>query len=173
MGRSDRLRRIVDPFIAAAHPIPKIALFPLFMLLFGLGDASKIAIVALAAFFPCLINAMAGARGISPLYLQVAQSYGASPFRTLTKVLLPGSLPVALSGLRLAVNVSIMVTIAIEMVSAEQGLGSLVWLSWEMLRVDLLYATIVVIAGLGIGLNAILAWASRRVAPWAFLNPRC
>jgi NitT/TauT family transport system permease protein len=171
MGRSRRLRRVVDPFIAASHPVPKIALLPLFMLLLGIGEASKIAIVALAAFFPCLINAMAGARSISPLYLEVARSYGAGPFQTFTRVLLPGSLPVALSGLRLAANVAIVVTIAIELVASDRGLGSLVWLSWEILRVDLLYATILVTAGLGIGLNSLLAWASRRVAPWAFLAP--
>lgn len=171
MGRSTRLRRVVDPFVAAAHPIPKIALFPLFMLIFGLGDASKIAIVALAAFFPCLINAMAGARSISPLYLEVARSYGASPLQTFSRVLLPGSLPVALSGLRLAANVSIVVTIALELVAAERGLGSVVWLSWEILRVDLLYATILVTALLGIGLNALLAWMSRRLAPWAVAVP--
>ncbi|MFV1986079.1 MAG: ABC transporter permease [Gemmatimonadota bacterium] len=172
MGRSRRLRRVVDPFVAAFHPVPKIALLPVFMLLLGIGEASKIAIVALAAFFPCLINAMAGARGISPLYLEVARSYGASPFRTFTRVLLPASLPVALSGLRLAANVTIVVTIAIELVAADRGLGSLVWLSWEILRVDLLYATILVTAGLGIGLNSLLAWVSRRVAPWAFVPPR-
>lgn len=171
MGRSARLRRIVDPFIAAAHPVPKIALFPLFMLIFGLGDAAKIAIVALAAFFPCLINAMAGARAISPLYLEVARSCGASPLRTFTHVLLPGSLPVALSGLRLAANVSIVVTIALELVAADRGLGSVVWLSWEILRVDLLYATILVTALLGIGFNALLAWFAGRVAPWAVEVP--
>lgn len=167
MGRSARLRRAVDPLIAAAHPVPKIALLPLFMVLLGIGEAPRITIIALAAFFPSLISAMAGVRGISPLYLDVARSYGASRWRTVTRVLLPGSLPVALSGIRLSVNASIVVSIAIEIAMAEKGLGALVWLSWEILDTRLLYATIVVTALLGITLNAGLNALGRALVPWS------
>lgn len=166
MGRSRSVRRVVDPIIAAVHPIPKIALLPLFMIVLGIGEASRIAIVAIAAFFPMLINAMAGVRRISPLYFEVARNYGASRRKVFTRVVLPGSLPVVLSGLRLSANVAFLVTIAVEIVAADTGLGALIWLSWEVLRVELLYAVLVVISLFGMTLNLGLGGLASRLAPW-------
>ncbi len=166
MGRSRSVRRVVDPLIAAVHPIPKIALLPLLMIVFGIGEASRIAVVAIAAFFPMLINAMAGVRRISPLYFEVARNYGASPRKMFTRVVLPGSLPMVLSGLRLSANVAFLVTIAVEIVAADTGLGSLIWLSWEVLRVELLYAVLVVISLFGVTLNLGLGGLAAWLAPW-------
>jgi NitT/TauT family transport system permease protein len=166
MGRSPSVRRVVDPFIAALHPIPKIALLPLLMIVLGIGEASRIAVVAIAAFFPMLINAMAGVRRISPLYFEVARNYGASRRKVFTRVVLPGSLPMVLSGLRLSANVAFLVTIAVEIVAADSGLGALIWLSWEVLRVELLYAVLVVIALFGVTLNLGLGGLAIWLAPW-------
>jgi NitT/TauT family transport system permease protein len=166
MGRSRAVRRIADPFIAAVHPIPKIALLPLLMIILGIGEASRIAVVAIAAFFPMLINSMAGVRRISPLYFDVARNYGASRRKVFTRVVLPGSLPMVLSGLRLSANVAFLVTIAAEIVAADSGLGSLIWLSWEILRVELLYAVLVVISLFGVTLNLTLAGLAHRLSPW-------
>lgn len=166
MGRSRAVRRVIDPFIAAVHPIPKIALLPLLMIVLGIGEASRIAVVAIAAFFPMLINAMAGVRRISPLYFEVARNYGASRRKVLARVVLPGSLPMVLSGLRLAANVAFLVTIAVEIVASDTGLGALIWLSWEVLRVELLYAVLVVIALFGVALNLGLGGLAAWLAPW-------
>jgi len=166
MGMWGRLRRIFDPLVAAAHPVPKLTLFPLFIVLAGIGEASKVMVVSTAAFFPMLINTMAGVRQISPIYFDVARNYGASPTQVFRRVLIPGSLPFALSGVRLAANVAFLSTVAVEMVMAERGLGSLIWLSWQVLRVEQLFATLSVIAGFGICLNASLTWLASRVAPW-------
>jgi NitT/TauT family transport system permease protein len=78
MGWSPTTRRILDPFVAAAHPVPKISTLPLIMLIFGIGVVSKTLIVAVAAFFPMLINTMAGVSQIQPVYFEVAENYGAS-----------------------------------------------------------------------------------------------
>lgn len=156
MGWSQRLRAIVDPFVAATHPIPKIAVLPLIMVLFGIGETSKVIAVAVAVFFPVLINSMAGVRQIDPIYFEVAESYGSSPFKVFTRIVLPGSLPMVLAGVRLALNVAMLFTIAVELVSAREGLGALIWLAWQTLRTEKLYAGLVVIAALGIAFNYLL-----------------
>lgn len=166
MGLSNRLRQALDPLLAAVHPIPKIAILPLVMIFLGVGEASRIAVASLASFFPMLINTMAGIRQIEPIYFQVAENYGASRLKVLTRVVLPGSLPFVLSGLRLAANLTLLVTISAEIVMADVGLGSLVWLAWETLRVELLYATLIVISLLGVTLTASLRTLQRSMAPW-------
>jgi len=166
MGWSSSFRRAVDPLLMAVHPIPKIAILPLLMIFLGIGEASRIAVASVAAFFPMLINTMAGVQQIEPVYFEVAENYGASRLRLFTRVVLPGSLPMALSGLRLAANITLLVTIAAEIVMANQGLGSLVWLAWETFRVRLLYATLIVVSVLGFSISMSLRWLQRRVAPW-------
>jgi len=166
MGWSRRMRGVVDPFIAAMHPVPKLALLPLFMVLLGLGETPRIVVVALACFFPMLLSAMAGVRQISPVHFEIAKNYGASRAQMLMRVVLPGSLPMVLTGIRLAANAALVLSIAVEIASATTGLGSLVWLSWQVFRVELLYATIIITAVLGISINALLQWSARRLVPW-------
>jgi ABC-type nitrate/sulfonate/bicarbonate transport system permease component len=166
MGWSVRTRRILDPFIAAVHPVPKIAIFPLVMVIFGIGETSKVVVVAIAAFFPMLINTMAGVRQINPVLLEVARNYGAGPLRTFTRVVFPGSLPMVLTGLRLALNLALLLTISVEIVSAQRGIGAAMWLSWEIMRVENLYAFLVVAAGLGISFNLVVHVLTRTLIPW-------
>ncbi len=166
MGRSERLRGVVDPVVAAFHPIPKIAILPVVMLFLGIGESSKLFVVGLSAFFPMLISTLAGVRQIPELYFEVAANYGSRRRDLLRRVVLPASLPSVLGGLRIALNSTIHVAIAVEVVSATRGLGSLIWLSWELLRVDRLYATLVVIAVLGVGSTQAMNAMSRRLVPW-------
>ena len=166
MGWSRRLRAIIDPLIAATHPVPKIAVLPLIMIIFGIGESSKIVVVAVAVFFPMLINTMAGVRQISPIYFEVAKNYGASLFRVLTRVVVPGSLPLVLTGTRLGLNTALVLTIAVEVVSAQEGLGEMIWFAWETLRTEELYATLIVTAALGISFNLILQRLTARLVPW-------
>jgi ABC-type nitrate/sulfonate/bicarbonate transport system permease component len=166
MGWSRRLRAVVDPFIAAAHPVPKIAILPLIMILFGIGESSKVVVVAVAVFFPMLINTMAGVRQISPIYFEVAENYGASLFKVFTRVVVPGSLPLVLTGTRLALNVALLITIAVELVAAQEGLGEMIWFAWETLRTEELYASLLVTAALGIGFNFLLQRLAARLVPW-------
>jgi NitT/TauT family transport system permease protein len=166
MGWSNALRRAVDPLLMAIHPIPKIAILPLLMIFLGIGEASRIAVASVAAFFPMLINTMAGVRQINPLYFEVARNYGAGRLDLFRRVVLPGSMPMAMSGLRLAANVTLLVTIAAEIVMSDTGLGSLVWLAWETLRVELLYATLIVVSLLGISISTGLHRLHRALTPW-------
>jgi NitT/TauT family transport system permease protein len=166
MGWSRRLRAVADPIVAALHPIPKLALLPLFMVLFGIGEAPRVMVIAVSAFFPVLINAMAGVRQIQPAHIEAALCYGGGRMNVLRHVILPGSLPLVLAGVRQAANLALLVAIAVEMMAPDAGLGALVWISWQVLRVERLYATLLVIALLGAALNAALEWIARRSASW-------
>lgn len=170
MGWSPRLGKIVDPIIAALHPIPKIAIFPLIMLIFGIGEASKIIAVAITIFFPTLINSMAGVHLISPVYFEIAQNYGAGRKKTFLRVVWPGSLPMVLAGIRIAFAVALIVTIALELLLASEGLGVIIWYAWQTLRTADLYSTLVVIALIGILGNWLLTRIERRLVPWAESN---
>ncbi|HQR68230.1 MAG TPA: ABC transporter permease subunit [Thermoanaerobaculia bacterium] len=136
------------------------------MILLGIVEAPKIVVVAAAAFFPLLINTMAGVRQISPIHFEVAHSYGASAPRVFWRVLLPGSLPQILSGARLALNGGLLITIALEIVAARTGLGAAIWLAWQTLRVEELFAALFIASLLGIGFNAALVRLERLLVPW-------
>ena len=166
MGASRRLARLLNPLVAAVHPVPKLALLPLFMVFFGLGETPKVIVVSLAAFFPMLLSTMAGVRHIASVHFDAARTYGASKGQLIRHVVLPGSVPMMLSGLRLAANIAFLSAIAVEMVAAKNGLGAEVWLAWQVLRLDELFATLVVIAIVGVSVNAILRTLSHRAAPW-------
>lgn len=166
MGMSRSLRLVVEPFISAAHPIPKIAIFPLILIMFGVGEASRVAVTALAAFFPMLINTMVGVSQIHPIYFEVAENYGAGRVRTFARVVLPGSLPSVLAGLLLALNITLLLTIAVEMVGARDGLGATIWFSWQTMRTEQLYASLLVIVLLGIGFNFLFRTLMRSLVRW-------
>lgn len=171
VGTSERLRHIVDPIVAALHPIPRLAFFPLLIVVFGLGESSKIAAVSLGAFFPMFLNTVAGVRAMSPMHLDLGRNYGADRRQVFLHVLLPGAMPLMLTGLRLSANTAFHGTIGVEMVGARTGLGAMLWLSWQTFRIDNLYALLVVIAAIGIGLVTLIRWISIRTAPWLVEKP--
>jgi NitT/TauT family transport system permease protein len=166
MGASARLRAQLDPLVAATHPIPKIAVLPLILVIFGIGELSKVVLAAVGAFFPMAISTMAGVRQISPIHFEVARSYGATRLKLFTRVVLPGSLPLALTGARLSVNVALMLTIAGELVAAQRGLGQMIWFAWQTFRIEEVYAGLVIISVVGIAFNVILTRFSVWVMPW-------
>jgi ABC-type nitrate/sulfonate/bicarbonate transport system permease component len=166
MGISRRLRRFTDPIVAALHPIPRLAFFPLLIAMLGVGEMSKLAAVAIGAFFPMLLNTIAGVRGMNPVHVELARNFGATRRQLFGRVLLPGSLPLMLTGLRLSTNVAFHGTIGVEMVGSQTGLGSMLWLSWQTFRIDQLYAILIVIAAVGIGLATFIRWVTSRTAPW-------
>ena len=166
MGWWRPLRDALDPLVAAVHPLPKIAVLPLIMIIFGIGESSKVVAIAVGTFFPMLINSMAGVRQLSPIHFEVAENYGANPLQVLTRVVIPGSLPLVLVGARLAVNTALLFTIAVELVSAREGLGEMIWLAWQTLRTEDLYASLAVIGALGIVFNLLLQFLAKRLVPW-------
>jgi ABC-type nitrate/sulfonate/bicarbonate transport system permease component len=160
------VRIFFDPLIAAIFPIPKVALMPLLLLAFGFGDASKIALVAIAVFFPVIVNTYAGAANIEKIYWDVARNYGASQAVLFTRVVFFGALPMIFAGLRIALAVSFIVLVAAEFVASKNGIGYLIWNSWELLQVDIMFVGIVTIGILGLITSALFQEIERKVIPW-------
>jgi ABC-type nitrate/sulfonate/bicarbonate transport system permease component len=160
------VRIFFDPLIAALFPIPKVALMPLLLLAFGFGDASKIALVATAVFFPVVVNTYAGAANIDKIYWDVAKNYGASSYVLFTRVVFFGALPMIFAGLKIALAVSFVVLVAAEFVASKSGLGYLIWNSWELLQVDYMFVGIVVIGILGLISAVLFQELENLVIPW-------
>lgn len=110
---------------------------------------------------------MTGVAQLDQVYFEVAKNYGASRWKTFSRILLPGSLPSILSGVRLGLTTALLLTIAVELLSAKQGLGVMIWFSWQTLRVEELFAALIVVALLGIAINSGLRVLFARLAPWS------
>jgi len=160
------LRAAVDPLIAATYPIPKSSLLPLILLIFGLGEASKVAMVAIGVFYPVLINTAAGVAQIPPIFLDVGHNCRASTWRMFTTIALPGALPLVMTGVRLGLGMGLVLIAIAEMVGAKNGIGFMIWSSWEVFDVETMYVGLFVIALIGFGMNLALDAIERALVPW-------
>jgi ABC-type nitrate/sulfonate/bicarbonate transport system permease component len=167
MGLWRRLREGLDPVFAVVYPIPSVLFLPLVSFLVPRGEIALVVTTAVTSFFLVAFTTLEGVRQIDPLVLEAAGHYGARGRRRFTAVLLPGALPYIFTGLRLGLGYALIVVVAVEIVSATRGLGALLWLSWQVLKVEDMYATFVVIAVLGAGLSYGLAALRARLLPWA------
>jgi ABC-type nitrate/sulfonate/bicarbonate transport system permease component len=166
MGLSPLLRAIVEPLIAATYPIPKSAIMPLILLIFGLGEASKIAMVAIGVFFPVAMNAVTGVLEINKIYLDVGRNYQASRWQVFRTIALPGALPFIMTGIKLGVGLGLILIAISEMLGAKSGLGYLIWNAWQILDVNVMYVGLFMIALLGFLFTHVLNALERWVVPW-------
>jgi ABC-type nitrate/sulfonate/bicarbonate transport system permease component len=166
MGLSPLLRAIVDPLVSATYPIPKSAIMPLLLLIFGLGEGSKVVMVAIGVFYPVLINSMAGVMEINKIYLDVGQNFRASRWSMFRTIALPGALPLIMSGVKLGVGMGLILIAIAEMIGAKSGLGYMIWNAWEILSVEVMYAGLISIAILGFLLSLLLNELERVLIPW-------
>jgi ABC-type nitrate/sulfonate/bicarbonate transport system permease component len=166
MGLSRYVRAGLDPIVAATYPVPKIAILPLIMLYFGIGEASKIVIIAVAVVYLVLINTMVGVMTIDPIYFDVAKNYNAPWRKLFTRVIIPGALPLIFAGLRLSLGVSLIVIVSAEFIAAKSGIGYLIWSSWETLLIENMFVGIIVITVLGAVSTFVLKELERALIPW-------
>lgn len=166
MGLYRPLRVAIDPLIAATYPIPKSAILPLMLLIFGLGEASKIVMVALGVFFPVVINTMAGVLQIDKIYLDVGKNFRASRWQTFRTIALPGAMPSIMAGIKLGVGMGLILIAIAEMVGAKTGIGFMIWDAWQVLSVEIMYVGLVVIALLGFLITLLLNEVELLVLPW-------
>jgi ABC-type nitrate/sulfonate/bicarbonate transport system permease component len=166
MGLFSPIRALIQPLVDATFPIPKIAVLPLFIMVFGLGEASKYAIIATAVIYLVLINTVAGVRNIDKIYLDVGKNYGASRWMMFIDVALPGALPLVVAGLKLGMGVALLVIVSAEFVGARSGIGYLIWTSWQVFEVEKMYVGLLVSAILGFGSAILLNWLERVLIPW-------
>lgn len=162
-GVSHRAEAIADPLIAAVYPIPKIALLPLLILWLGIGEAPKIALIAVGAFFPVAIGTAAAIRDVDPLLIRAARSFGAGRLQIIAKVQLPASAPVVFASLRLAAGMSLLLVVSAEMIAATAGIGYLILYAGDLMQTSRLVAGIVVLSVLGLLSTGGLAALERRL----------
>jgi NitT/TauT family transport system permease protein len=166
MGLSDRVRGALDPFVGALHPLPKIAVLPLLLVIFGIGDLPLILIIAAGVTFPMLINTMAGVSQIDPIHLDVARIHRAGRWMVVRRVVIPAAAPSVLAGLRLALNTALLIAIAVEMVAASSGLGEMIWMSWTTFRIENIYVAVFTTIAFGLGVNLLITLLTRIWIPW-------
>jgi len=168
MGLNRTVRMMLDATMSAIYVLPKIAIFPILMLVFPnpFGEGPKIAVVAISAFFLVAISTMAGVQGIDKVYLEAGRNFGANRWQMFRHVILPGALPIVFSGLRLALGTALIVIVAVEFVRADRGVGFMIFYYWQILVTPRMYAALVVVMALGVGLTALLQWVERRAMPW-------
>jgi ABC-type nitrate/sulfonate/bicarbonate transport system permease component len=166
MGLNRPIRALFDPLIAATYPVPKSAILPLALLIFGLGEGSKIFMVAIGVFFPMVINTTTGVLEINKIYLDVGRNYKASRWNTFWTIAFPGALPVIMTGFKLGIGIGLILIAVAEMVGAKSGLGYLIWSAWSTFAVEQMYVGLFVIALIGFLLTLLLNELERVIIPW-------
>ena len=167
LGRSRTLDGYFGPTLRAICQIPTIAWLPVFMLIFGIGEELKIAIIAKAAFLPMLLNTFAGVRTASVRYHEVANVLEFSPLQRLRFVTIPSALPMIVSGLRLGLTNAWHVLIVVEMLASASGIGHLMAWSRTLFQLDVVFVTVVAIGATGWLMDAAMRAAERRLSPWS------
>lgn len=160
------LNSFLNPLLELFRNTATLALLPVFTLLLGIGEESKITIVAYAAFFPVLLNTIAGVRTVDPLLIRAAKSLGLNSFRLFQKVILPSAVPTIFTGIRMAGTSSILVLIAAEMVGAKAGLGYLIVNAQSSFLIPDMYAGILTVSVVGLLVNTVLVALERHFSRW-------
>ncbi len=170
MGRSALAAALLDPFFSGTYAVPKIALFPIFIFVLGIGSQSKVALVFLECLYPIVIVTWQGARSVNRVLLWSAQNMGASRARTFRRVVLPATLPYVFAGLRIALPVALIVVIITEMIASADGLGYQVIYALASLKTDRMLAVVLVISLLGVALDWALVALRDRLVYWEKLE---
>jgi NitT/TauT family transport system permease protein len=166
MGLSPLVRSALEPMIAATYPIPKLALMPLILLLFGLGETSKIFTIAIGVFYLVVINTMAGVLSIDKIYLDVAQNFGANRKNFYLTVALPGALPMIFAGLKLGMGMALILIVAAELSAAKAGVGWMIWRAYDMFDIEQMFIALITLSVLGYIFSLLLDRFENWILPW-------
>jgi 1,4-dihydroxy-2-naphthoate polyprenyltransferase len=167
MGISPAVRALLRPIAAAIYPIPKIALLPMIIVALGIGEASKVATIAVSVFFLVVLNVAASVMQVEPRFFEVARSFGAKRSDLFWTVALPGSLPGIMASIKLGMGFALTLIVGVEFVGASEGIGQLIWTSYEIYAIDQMLAALVVVALLGWLVTVLLDELEYALVPWA------
>jgi ABC-type nitrate/sulfonate/bicarbonate transport system permease component len=172
MGMSRVLARVADLWIAALYPLPKISLIPLLIIWLGTGEAYKIVISAVTAFFPVVISTYAGIRQVDRGLIKAAKDLGANSRQIQLNVVIPSAVPSIFSGLQLGMGVTIILVVAAEMIggSSEGGMGYLLINAGQIMETEKVFASLIVLAVMGAVVIKLQQWIDRKLAPWASIG---
>jgi len=160
------LAEVLDPLLELFRNTAPLALLPVFVLVLGMGETSKVSMVVYSCIWPVVLNTVSGVRNVDPLLIRSARSMALRPVQLFVKVVLPAAVPSVFTGIRIAGAYSILVLIAAEMVGAKAGLGYLVNYSQFTFEIPKMYAGIITLALLGLAFNQTVLFAEKRLAAW-------
>lgn len=166
MGMSPIARGLLEPLIELIRPIPPIAVIPLAMLWLGIGELSKVFIIMLGAFFPILINTMAGFAAVDPVHVRAAQTLGAGRFAIFRDVVIRSAFPYMVVGARLGMGLAFIVLVAAELIASSEGLGYLINDARYRFQTSEIFLGMACIGALGFILNRLLLGVERRLLRW-------
>jgi NitT/TauT family transport system permease protein len=166
MGWYNKFERYTDLLVQGLRNVSTFALLPIFLLLLGLGESSKIAIIFYGASWQLLMNTISGVKSVDPIYIKAAKSMGVSDWDLFKKVILPASIPSIIIGARLGAKIALMVVIAAEMIGAKSGLGFFIQNAQFNFLVPEMYAGILTLALLGLVVNYLLVWFEKKTTSW-------
>lgn len=166
MGLFWPVRVFLMPLATAIYAVPKIAILPLAIIAFGIGELSKIMIVAISIFFLIALSTMSGVLAIDDQFRDVASNLGASRWQMFFTVALPGSLPAIFTGMRLALGFALIVIVGTEFLAASKGIGYVIWQNYQILRIREMFVGLIITGLLGWTMNLVLDLAERVLVPW-------
>ena len=166
MARSAFFHSLLYPLVVLTYPLPKIALIPFIILLLGLGELSKIAIVALGAFYLVLLSTWHGVSSIDKVHFEVAKIGRYRQIDLWRYIIVPGAMPAILQGFRLAVGICLILIVAAEFIGSSSGIGYRIWISWELFQITRMFSALFVLAALGWLFNAAQERLEKALMPW-------
>lgn len=166
MGAIPFVRRSLDPLVSALWASPKLTLLPMLIIIFGVGSAPRIILVALGCFIVVALHAVDAVRSVDPAYVELAKNYGADRVAVLHKVYLPAVLPAVFTATRLALGRALTITVSVELINSQEGLGHMIFLAWQSFMTERLYIGIIVTASMGMLFHAVLRYLEDRLIAW-------
>ncbi len=166
IGLFSLARATLSPLVSAIFPIPKIALLPLFIIWFGIGEGSKVATILFGTFFPTVIAPYGGGDNVDRNLIRMGQSFGLSWSSIVRKIILPGALPAILSGFRISTSIAIVLLVAAEMIGAEYGVGAYILLAGSLMATDQLIAGVAILSAMGLTMSWIIGKAEKYFLDW-------
>lgn len=165
-GLSRKGEIIIDPLIHVFRTLPILALAPLFVLWFGINEASKIALITLGVIFPIYLNVYAGIKGVDPKLIEVAYLFKASKAELIRKVILPAALPAFFVGLRYALSVAWLILVVVEQFNAREGIGHMMSSARDFMRTDIIVICLIIYALLGLLSDAAVRCLEAKLLTW-------
>jgi len=166
IGLFSLARAGLAPLVAAIFPIPKIALLPLFIIWFGIGEGSKVATILFGTFFPTVVATYGGVDNVDRGLIRMGQSFGLCWLSIVRKIILPGALPAILPGFRISAAIAIVLLVAAEMIGAEFGIGAYILLAGSLMATDQLIAGVALLSVIGLTVSWLIARAERTFLKW-------
>ncbi len=154
------------PLVSAIFAIPKIAMLPLFIIWFGIGEGSKVATILFGTFFPTVIATYGGVDNVDRGLIRMGQSFGLNWFSVVRKIILPGALPAILSGFRISASIAIILLVAAEMIGAEFGVGAYILLAGSLMATDQLIAGVALLSIMGLSVAWLVGKAENYFLRW-------